>query len=113
MVRWGRHCLGLLALIGCHASSPALAQHPGPGPDVVLTIENLQFSPRELHVKRGTRITWINKDPFPHTVTSKSKAFDSGSIAANASWTYVASKTGEYAYGCSFHPTMNGVLEVQ
>ena len=34
------------------------------------------------------------------------QVFDSRSIEPNASWTYVASKAGDYAYTCSFHPTM-------
>jgi plastocyanin len=106
-------CLGLAVPADWSDGNPAVTQHPQSRQSVVVTIENLQFSPREVRVSQGTRVTWVNKDLFPHTVTSKSQAFDSGSIAANASWTYVASKTGEYAYGCTFHPNMSGVLEVQ
>jgi plastocyanin len=88
------------------ARAPHVATH-------TVVIENLQYSPAELHVQRGERIVWVNKDLFPHTVTAASHVFDSGSIAANSSWTYVASKAGEYAYGCTFHPTMKGILKVQ
>jgi hypothetical protein len=35
-------------------------------------------------------------------VAAAAHAFDSGSIAANSSWTCVASKAGEYACGCTF-----------
>jgi len=73
----------------------------------------MQFNAARLRVHHGERIVWVNKDLFPHTVTAASRAFDSGSIAANSSWTYVASKAGEYAYGCTFHPTMKGMIEVQ
>lgn len=78
-----------------------------------VTIEGLQFSPAQLTVHRGERIVWVNKDPFPHTVTADGKQFDSHSIAANASWTYVAAKPGEYPYSCTFHPSMKGQLKVQ
>jgi plastocyanin len=78
-----------------------------------VTIENMQFSPAALSVHRGDRIVWANKDLFPHTVTASNKAFDSGSIAAGGSWTYVANKAGEFSYGCTFHPTMKGSLKVQ
>jgi len=78
-----------------------------------VTIENMRFNPVQLIVHRGDRIVWVNKDLFPHTATASSKAFDSGSIAANASWSFVARKAGDYAYGCSFHPTMTGRLVVQ
>jgi len=78
----------------------------------VITIENMQFSPAELTVKRGTRIVWKNQDMFPHTATAKA-AFDSGSIDANASWTYVAGEPGDYVYICTYHPTMKGRLIVR
>ena len=84
----------------------------GPGKDHTVTIEGMQFNPQELIVHQGDRIVWVNKDLFPHTATA-AKVFDSGSIAANGSWSYVATKSGEYAYGCTFHPTMKAKLTVQ
>jgi plastocyanin len=78
-----------------------------------VTIEGVQFSPSELIVHPGDRIVWVNKDLFPHTATAAGKVFDSGSIAANASWSYAATKKGEIEYGCSFHPTMKGKIKVQ
>lgn len=85
----------------------------GPGKTYTVTIENMQFNPQELTVHRGDRIVWVNKDLFPHTATAARNAFDSGSIAAGASWRYVAVRKGEYPYGCSFHPTMKARLTVQ
>lgn len=84
----------------------------GPGASHTVTIEGMQFHPPQLTVHRGDRIVWVNKDLFPHTVTS-ARAFDSGSIAANASWSYLANQSGAYAYSCSFHPTMQGRITVQ
>jgi plastocyanin len=78
-----------------------------------VTIELMQFTPATLSVKPGERVVWVNKDLFPHTVTADDKSFDSGAIAANASWSYIARKKGEFAYGCTFHPTMHGKLTVQ
>ena len=51
-------------------------------------------------------------DVSPHG-HSQVRAFDSGSIAAGASWRYVATKRGAFAYGCTFHPTMKGKITVQ
>ena len=78
-----------------------------------VVIENLQFTPKELTVNRGDRIVWVNKDLFPHTATAAGKSFDSRSIAANASWSYVASRPGTFPYGCTFHPTMKATLTVK
>ena len=93
-------CLWLAALL---VSADITAGDNSQGEDAIV----------RLTVKPGERVTWVNKDLFPHTVTAAAHAFDSGSIAAGASWTYVAGKTGEYAYGCTFHPTMKGILKVQ
>jgi plastocyanin len=78
-----------------------------------IVIENMNFDPPAETVRSGDRITWINKDLFPHTVTADGKAFDSSSIGPNASWTFVAAKAGRYPYACAFHPTMKGTLVVQ
>jgi plastocyanin len=96
----------LVALtVAASAAAPPVTSH-------TVTIENMQFNPSQLTVRRGDRIVWVNKDLFPHTATSD-KVFDSGSIAVDASWSYVADKTGVYAYGCTFHPTMKGRITVQ
>jgi plastocyanin len=92
------------------ASAPA-ASAPAAADTVV--IENMQYAPAELHVRRGARVTWVNKDLVPHTVTATDKSFDSQSIAAGASWSTVAAHTGRFAYACSFHPTMVATLVVE
>ena len=105
--------LWLAALVVASGLGAADERHAAKGASHTVVIENMQYNPAQLRVRRGERIVWVNKDLFPHTVTAASRAFDSGSIAADSSWTYVASKAGEYAYGCTFHPTMKGMIEVQ
>jgi plastocyanin len=85
----------------------------GLGTSHTVIIEGVQFSPSELIVHPGERIVWVNKDPFPHTATAADKEFDSGSIAADASWSYTVTKKGEIEYSCTFHPTMKGKIKVQ
>jgi plastocyanin len=94
------------------ASAAGAAQDAG-GRTHSVTIDGVQFHPEELTVHLGDRIVWTNKDPFPHTVTAVNKLFDSHNVAPEASWTYVASKRGEYPYGCTLHPTMKGKITVQ
>nr|WP_240702547.1 cupredoxin family copper-binding protein [Trinickia terrae] len=79
----------------------------------VVTIEQMRFDPPVLTVRRGDRVVWVNKDLFPHTASAASKAFDSRSIAPNATWSYVARMPGSFPYGCDFHPTMRGTLIVR
>jgi len=63
-------------------------------------MDGTAFTPATLHVKVGERITWINEDPFPHTVTSQTGGFDSKDIASDRSWTYRATKSGNFPYRC-------------
>ena len=72
-------CAGLLL-----AGAPARAAD-GSAAEHVVTIEGMRFVPATLAVRRGDRVTWVNKDLVPHTATAQSKAFDSGAIAAGAS----------------------------
>jgi plastocyanin len=77
-----------------------------------ITIDGSRFEPSLLAVNAGDQIVWVNKDPFPHTATARAGAFDSKAIAAGASWTYTVSTRGEFAYSCTYHPTMRGKLRV-
>ncbi len=75
-------------------------------------ISAMQYAPYALTVHVGDEIVWHNADPFPHTVTFKG-SFDSGVIPAQGQWIYRASKAGVYAYVCSLHPDMHGLLIVK
>ena len=103
-----------VALIG--AATFLLLAHdarPGGTPPVhIVVIQGVTFVPGSLTVKRGERVKWINKDPFPHTVTAHG-VFDSHRIAAGATWTYAAHKVGAYEYTCTLHPNMKAILQVQ
>jgi plastocyanin len=59
-------------------------------------------------VPGGTRDGQCRQDSHRHH-----REFDSGGIAANGSWSYVAQRSGVYAYGGTFHPTMKGKIMVK
>jgi plastocyanin len=63
-------------------------------------------------VRPGDVVVWINKDPFPHTATAP-KVFDSGSIVADGSWRFTATRAGVHPYICTLHPNMKGTLQVE
>jgi plastocyanin len=75
-------------------------------------IDAFEFKPATLSVRRGDIVRWHNADPVPHTATAKG-VFDSGSIAAGATWQYTAAKRGRFDYVCAFHPTMKATLVVE
>jgi plastocyanin len=102
-----RVALAIALALACASPSTAAPQTH------TVTIDAMRFVPQTLTVRRGDRVVWVNKDLFPHTATATSGTFDSGSIASNASWTYVAREPGRHAYLCSLHTTMTATLTVQ
>ena len=77
-----------------------------------VVIQGLLYVPATLKVKRGDVVIWTNKDPFPHTATAAG-SFDSGSIAAGKAWQFKARKAGTFAYVCTLHSNMKGVIQVE
>ncbi|MEP7205734.1 MAG: cupredoxin domain-containing protein [Casimicrobiaceae bacterium] len=99
--------LALLAGLAAVAPSTVLAE-------VVHTVamDGTRFLPESITVRRGERIVWLNKDPFPHTATAPG-TFDSKPVAAGESWSYVARHAGEFEYVCTLHPGMKARLIVR
>ncbi|WP_191971392.1 cupredoxin domain-containing protein [Streptomyces luteolifulvus] len=80
-----------------------------------ITMENFAFSPADLQVRPGEKITVVNKDSAAHTVTAtEGDTFDTGNIPGGKSGTFTApAEAGEYAFVCTFHPNMTGTLIVR
>ena len=78
-----------------------------------VNIEGMRFQPERLTVAEGDTIVWVNRDLVPHTATSEAGSFDSQIIQAEQSWTFTPRKRGEFAYVCTFHPTMKATLHVR
>jgi len=98
-----------LAILGAAGTSA-----PGvTAKEYTIAIEDMRFVPATLTVRRGDRVTWINRDLVPHTATATAKTFDSSSIAPGGAWTYVATEPGTQAYACAFHPTMKGEVSIR
>jgi|SRR5579884_1151441 len=80
-----------------------------------VVIDNFAYSPREITVAPGTRVLWVNRDDVPHTVTCtpKPKAFDSGALDGEESFSFVFQTPGTYDYFCALHPHMTGKIIVK
>jgi plastocyanin len=92
-------------------TSPGMTQTSRPATHTI-TIESLEYAPKTITVKAGDSVVWVNKDPFPHTATSKAGKFDSRAIDAGKSWKHTPRTKGEFAYVCTLHPTMKAVVRV-
>ncbi len=79
-----------------------------------VTIEGMKFQPEALTVASGDTVVWVNKDLVAHTATSSEAGiFDSKLIAPDKSWKLTVRKRGEFAYICTYHPTMKATLRVE
>jgi glucose/arabinose dehydrogenase/plastocyanin len=92
---------------------------PTPGALVVdVAIQGFQFVPEQIEVEVGTTVRWTNQDNVPHTVTSGTRnnptnLFDSGNMAAGATFTFTFNQAGTFNYFCVLHPGMDGIVEVE
>jgi plastocyanin len=84
-----------------------------PDAGTTVTIHNLAFDPGTLIVTVGTTVTWVNDDGTTHTVTADGGAFDSGHLAAGATFQFTFDQVGDFPYHCSIHTTMHGIISVK
>lgn len=77
-----------------------------------IKIANYAYQPATLTAKVGTKVTVTNSDQTAHTLTARSGAFDSGTVNAGKSKTFVLTKPGQYTYYCQFHAFMTGTIKV-
>ncbi len=73
---------------------------------VAVEIKNFAYNPLTITITSGTTVTWTNNDSVPHTVTSVTGAFDSGSISPGSTFSYTFNQTGTFEYGCTIHPSI-------
>lgn len=119
--------LAALLLAGCAAGAggPAAATGPGSAPAsasgtataaaaATITIRNFNYG-EPVTVPPGAVVAVTNLDDAAHTVTSdQGSAFDVDIRGSGATATFTApSVPGTYAYHCTYHPNMHGMLVVK
>ncbi|CAN5248528.1 hypothetical protein BH09PSE6_BH09PSE6_28490 [soil metagenome] len=77
-------------------------------------ISKFAFAPKEITIKPGTRVRWVNRDETPHTVTSvkPSKLLASKALDTDDAFEFTFTTEGDFAYLCAVHPMMTGVVHV-
>ncbi|MGE0029327.1 MAG: cupredoxin domain-containing protein [Thermoleophilia bacterium] len=106
--------IGAAALIA--GAAPVLGQmtHPGgAGGGHAVTINDAGYSPAEMVVAPGQHVIFTSTGVNPHTVTSDTGAFESGTINKGGSFDLAApAASGVYSYHCTFHAFMRGTVTV-
>lgn len=75
-----------------------------------ISMTNFSFDPAEVTIKKGTIVTWVNRDSVPHTVTGND--FNSGTLDRGQSYSYTFNMDGSFDYYSSFYPEMTGTITV-
>ena len=87
-----------------------------PAAAVVNTVKivDMAFSPQNITVKRGTKVTWTNNDTVAHDVTETDSKDGpkSGTLNTGESYSFTFDTVGTFKYHCSIHPSMTGTVTV-
>ena len=83
-----------------------------PGSTLVI-VRAFTFTPSELRVRAGDRVTWVNCDPDAHTSTADGGAWSSPLLSNGAAFTHTFDAVGDYPYHCEPHPFMTARVIVE
>jgi plastocyanin len=108
--------LATLALVPGVAGASGGGGCGGPvtdGAGTTVEIKDFCFGPTILRVPTGETITFMNRDPFPHTVLGANGAWGSyDALKHGREATYGFSEAGVYPYVCTWHLGMVGAVVV-
>jgi len=102
-----------LALAFCAAAALPWRLDAAAPSAVAVEITKFAFTPKEITVAPGTKITWTNHDETPHTVTSNDKSFASKGLDTDDKFEHTFASEGDFSYFCTVHPFMTGVVHVR
>jgi plastocyanin len=80
------------------------------GKTVTIDMKNIQFNPKDVTVKVGETVKWVNQDSVPHNVSGG--PLHSPTFGNGGTFTYKATKAGKISYVCTIHPGMTATLNV-
>jgi plastocyanin len=89
------------------SNTPAMPGH------TIVTITDTGFNPAEATIKVGEKIVWRNDGKETHAVVFDDGSVTSPDIAPGTPAVHAFDKAGTYAYHCSKHPDMKGVIVVK
>ena len=101
------------AIAGCGNNNKPTGTNQPPPPGKAVAIQGFAFSPSNLTIAVGDTVVWTNHDATPHTSTSNTGLWNSGSLGVNQTYSRVFSSAGAFPYHCTFHPNMIATITVQ
>lgn len=85
----------------CHGDGEPADESPTQ--ERTVAMRSSRFQPATLTVAVGDAVTWVDRDPYAHDVTSDEGYFRSPLIESGASWSFTFSERGTFDYHCSPH----------
>ncbi len=76
---------------------------------VTVDMQNFLFQPKELKVKKGTTVVFVNKDNAKHTATADDESWESKDIKAGETFSFTFNNAGTFPYYCEYHGDKGGV----
>ena len=119
--------MSLLIVAALPAAGACTKSTNAGGGTAAVSIRLVAYHPEGLRVPAGTSVTWTQRDPGFHTVTSGTAVvdatgaaamhpdgvFDSGNLATGGRFSFTFPSPGTYRYFCRVHPaTMHGSITV-
>ncbi len=102
---------------GSGSSSGSAPTDSGTGTDAVkVGMEEIEYVPKAVKVKKGGTVTWTNSDSITHTVTKQKgpgPEFDSGNMEVDATFEQKFTLAGTVDYVCTIHPNQTGTITVE
>ena len=92
---------------GCHGGTGITATEAASS---VVKIDGCTFAPTVTRVPPGTEVTFLNTTEVPHDVTGRQGEWGSDLLQSGTSFKHRFARAGVYAYSCSLHPGMAGVI---
>lgn len=89
-----------------------VAEAAAPAAPLTIVMKSFKFKPKELHIKTGQTVSFVNADDEAHALVSADKSFASGAIDPRATWRHTFTAPGRYALHCDYHPYMAAAIVV-
>ncbi len=106
----GGHLLKRVPALLALASVCAIAQQT-----VEVTIQDYRFSPREVRIKAGDTVRWVNREKrTSHSVLFPAEnGLESDRLFPDEGWRRTFALPGAYSYRCGPHEEMKGIVVVE
>ena len=93
----------------------ALAQAPEPAAEATVIQRDIDFEPKEVRIRVGGQVFFVNEDRFGHNVYSETSGgeFDVGRQGPNTRVGVPFRRAGTFAVMCRIHPRMSMQVVVQ